>query len=308
MRAESSVACPDNSISKEYEKAKIRVLRDPDVVDYLRGKPKERYELNLEFRRVKSKTVCNVSQIRDSSKKGYRRFVDLQLRAIDDTIAHYSVLDDGDTDGERPALLCKYMPEGHAVDNVLASKASFGSIRKYRRDDKWECTLPIDPESDIDGFFDVIQARIMKTILMEHHLDIGSVWDKVQDIMGNCYFVGCFSEGKNPEYMWNKYAPEGGICVWFRPDYSNLHKVIYSPFLARADDLRRRNRELMYRMAKEEYDTVQPEFESLVKEIIDLSILSFYTKKPANDKDDEWRILLPSVDDSEIKEDKDGYN
>lgn|GEM_PF-3680356 len=68
--------------------------------------------------------------------------------------------------------------------------------------------------------------------------------------------------------------------------------------------------ELMKRLALENYEDVYPEMESITKELVNLSILSFYTKKPVNDNDldSEWRMVVPAPKDKrEIRIDDDGF-
>ena len=113
--------------------------------------------------------------------KGYKRLVDSRLQSLGDTAeqyarSHSTIMFDG-----KPSLLCKYMPKGHAVDNILHSETKYGSIGEYRRDDGMECVLPIAPEMKTSEFIDVVRARIVKSMLKEQGIDILSIWDRVQD-------------------------------------------------------------------------------------------------------------------------------
>ncbi|WII08080.1 hypothetical protein PED39_02465 [Methanomassiliicoccales archaeon LGM-RCC1] len=170
-----------------------------------------------------------------------------------------------------------------------------------------ECKLPIAPEMNTNDFLDVVRARILKAMLEEQNLDIISIWNSVQDAMENNVFIGSFSDGNNPEYMWHEYAKDDGVCVWFEPDYTKLKLVVYSDYLAKADDLREKYGQMMLRIAKEGFDSIKDDLESSTKEIINLSHMSFYTKKPEFDKETEWRQLVSCSDPSRIKLDEDGY-
>jgi hypothetical protein len=166
--------------------------------------------------------------------------------------------------------------------------------------------IPIAPESHTNDFFDVVRARIIKGMLEEHDIDIVSIWNKVQNIMERHYFIGCVSDGSFPDHMWHKYAMDDGACVWFEPDYAKLKKIIYEEYLAKADDLRKKYSELMIRIATSKYEEISKELESLTKELIDLSVASFYTKKPDNYEDTEWRQIVVCSSDADIIEDGDG--
>ena len=297
----------DDTIRKEFNKARRLVLQDPEVKDYLRRKPITRTKVLIAFWRINPTTRKNLKEIKERSVKGYKRLVDNQMQSLDETVEQYakshSTLPFSDI---KPPILCKYMPKDYAVENIINSVAKFGSVGEYRKDDDMECRLPIAPEMSTDEFLDVVRARILNSMLEEQGLDILSIWNRVQDAMENNVFIGCFSDGKNPDYMWHKYAEDEGVCVWFEPDYSKLKVIVYSDYLAKADDLRGKYDKLMLRIAKEGFESFKGELESLTKEIINLSYMSFYTKMPDNDKDTEWRQLVTCSDPSRIKLDDDG--
>jgi len=233
-------------------------------------------------------------------------------RQINDTrfITNSSANLKSDFDFDRPVLLCKCMSKGFAVSNVINQQFKYGSIGEYRVDDPMECVIPISPEENFDDVFEVVQARILKGLLEEQHLDIKGIWDQHQQKMCDDYFIGCFSDGQYQDHLWEKYAHGDGICVWFEPDYSQIYRVNYTHYHAKADDLRHRYMELMKRLALENYEDVYPEMESITKELVNLSILSFYTKKPVNDNDldSEWRMVVPAPKDKrEIRIDDDGF-
>ncbi len=299
---------PDDTIRQEFKKARGRVMRDPDVREYLHRRPIVWTKLRIAFWRINPTASKNLKEIKDRSVKGYKRLVDAQIQSLDDTVEQYakshSTLYYSE---EKPALLCKYMPKGHAVDNILNSVTKFGSVGEYRREDHMECKLPIAPEMNTNDFLDVVRARILKAMLEEQNLDIISIWNSVQDAMENNVFIGSFSDGNNPDYMWHEYAKDDGVCVWFEPDYTKLKLVVYSDYLAKADDLREKYGQMMLRIAKEGFDSIKDDLESSTKEIINLSHMSFYTKKPVFDKETEWRQLVSCSDPSRIKLDEEGY-
>ena len=298
----------DDTIRQEFKKARGRVMYDPDVRQYLHGKPIVRAKLHIAFWRINPTTNSNLKEIKNKSLVGYKRLVDTQIKSLDKTAEEFAKSHSTIRfSGEKPILLCKYMPKGHAVENILDSVTKFGSIGEYRQDDEMECKLPIAPEMKIDEFFDVIRARILKSMLEEKKIDILSIWNNVQNHMENSIFIGSFSDGSNPEHMWHKYAKDDGVCVWFEPDYSKLKIIVYSDYLAEADDLRQRYSDMMLRIAKEGFDSLKDDLESLTKEIINLSYMSFYTKRPDLDKETEWRQLVPCNDPSRIKLDEKGY-
>lgn len=308
MRKGSRISVEDDTVRQELMKARYRVMSDPDVRQYLHKKPGAGLILRVVFWRVGPTAVANVKELKEKSMKGYKRLVDSRLQSLGDTAeqyarSHSTIMFDG-----KPLLLCKYMPKGHAVDNILHSETKYGSIGEYRRDDGMECVLPIAPEMKTSEFIDVVRARIVKSMLEEQGIDILSIWDRVQDSMEDNFFIGSFSDGSNPEYMWHKYANDDGVCVWFEPDYSKLKVIVYSDYLAEADKLREDYSEMMLRLAKEGFGTIKGDIESLTKEIIDLSYMSFYTKKPDFDKETEWRELVPCADPSRIRMDDEGHN
>ncbi len=298
----------DDTIRKEFKKARCRVMRDPDVREYLHNRPIVWTNIRIAFWRINPTASKNLKEIKDRGVRGYKRLVDEQILSLDDTVKQFakshSTLDYCD---EKPSLLCKYMPKGHAVNNILSSVTKFGSVGEYRRDDDMECKLPIAPEMNTDDFLDIVRARILKAILEEQNLDIISIWNNVQDMMENNIFIGSFSDGKNPEYMWHKYAKDDGVCVWFEPDYTKLKLVVYSDYLAEADNLRNQYSQMMLRIAKDGFDSFKDDLESSTREIVSLSHMSFYTKKPEFDKETEWRQLVSCSEPSKIKLDEDGY-
>lgn len=306
MSKQTTITYPDDSVDRLFRKVKARVLKDPDIVALLHRRPDYRFRIWVEFRKCKSRIINNVGQIKKAKSKSYKRLVD---RQISDTrfITDSSADPQSDFDSDRPVLLCKCMPKDYAVSNVINQQFKYGSIGEYRVDDPMECTIPIAPEEKFDDVFEVVQARILKGILEEQHLDIKGIWDQHQKKMCESYFIGCFSDGQYQDHLWEKYAHGDGICVWFEPDYSQIYKVNYNHYHAKADDLRHRYTELMKRLALEDYEDVFPDLESITKELVNLSILSFYTKKPVNDNDldSEWRMVVPAPrNKNEIKIDK----
>ena len=307
MKKDSRIVSSDDTIRKEFNKARRLVLQDSDVKDYLRRKPITRTKVLIAFWRINPTTRRNLKEIKEKSIKGYKRLVDNQIQSLDMTVERYarshSTIPYSDI---KPVLLCKYMPKDFAVSNIIHSEAKYGSVGEYRKDDDMECRLPIAPEMNTDEFLDVVRARILKSMLEEQCLDMLSIWNRVQDAMENNVFIGCFSDGKNPDHMWQKYAKENGVCVWFEPDYSKLKVIVYSDYLAEADNLREKYDKMMLRIAKEGFDSFKDELESLTEEIINLSYMSFYTKRPDYDKETEWRQLTSCNDPSRIMLDEDG--
>ena len=303
-RSGTKVNPTDDLIRREFKKARCRLLKDPDVKQYLRKNPIARVRLMIVFFRI-GPTVCtNTKILKEKSVSGYRHLVNERLDSMDEVTERYAKSHSTIDFKGKPNLLCKYMPIDHAVDNVLNSNTKFGSIGGYRCKEPMECKLPIAPEMKVDEFMDVVRARIYKTILADNGLDINSTWVRVQDSLEKNFFVGCFSDGANHEHMWHEYAKDRGVCVWFEPDYSKLNVITYSDYLAEADALRVRYDQMMFRLAKEHFDDVKDDFINLMKEVIDLSYMSFYTKKPDFDKETEWRQIVSCIDESRIKLDE----
>ncbi len=308
MEKGPKVILSDDTIGKVFKKARAHILRDPDVKLYLRRKPIAKARLLITLWRINPIAISNIKEIKDRCLKSYKHLVDTQMETLGETAEQYAKSHSTlKFNGVRPTLLCKYMPKGHATDNLLNAVTKYGSIGEYRRDDMMECKLPVAPEMKTDEFFEVIQARVLKSVLEEKNIDILSIWNKIQDDMENCFFIGSFSDGEKSEHMWHEYAKDDGVCVWFEPDYSKLKVIVYSDYLAEADDLRHRYTDMMLRIANDNYETLKDDLESLTKEIINLSYMSFYTKKPGFDKETEWRHLVLCNDPSRIELDKDGF-
>ena len=141
-------------------------------------------------------------------------------------------------------------------------------------------------------------ARVVKSTLEEHGIGLESTWDEVQDQFEKDYYVGCFTDGENADYMWKEYVSGDGVCIWFVPDYSRVHRIVYDDYLADADDLRNKYRVILYRAAVEEYKSFHQDFSDVVRESVNLSIMSFFTKKPSYEKEREWReVVTPSPGD-----------
>ena len=71
---------------------------------------------------------------------------------------------------------------------------------------------------------------------------------------------------------------------------------MYSKSLADAAQLRKEFRDISYRIAKESYDDVAPDFSHLVSRMIDLSILSCYSKDSVFRPEAEWRHIIHRSD------------
>ena len=246
----------------------------------------------------------NLRKIKARSRDGYRHLIETELKNLDATIARYSSGNGAAASGGKLPLLCKYVNKDYAIKDVRTGQIKFGSVREYRHGDGMECTLPILPESRYDDLLATIQANIIREIMEEQNLDIGYVYSRFQDrIQDNC-FIGCFSDGSNPEYMWTKYADSNGICIWFEPDDPYLVRITYAEYLEKASDLRRRYQDLMYRIATDRDESVFKDLDDLTREFIDLSIMSFYTKGPDYMDEAEWRIIVPCNDKNLIMTDE----
>ena len=138
-------------------------------------------------------------------------------------------------------------------------------------------------------------------------MDLKSRWESLQDSLNDCFFIGCFSDGSNPEYMWKKYSHDNGVCVWFEPDYSVLRRIVYEDYLLESDHLRRKYNDLMYRLSVENYSVVEDDIKNAVEELVNLSIMSFYTKKPEFFKESEWRAVIPKSPGMIVRKDNDGF-
>lgn len=142
-------------------------------------------------------------------------------------------------------------------------------------------------------------ARVVKSTLEEQGADLESIWDGTQNRLENDYFVGCFTDGENADHMWREYALGDGICIWFEPDYSKIHRIIYADYLAKADELRDEYRAILYRAATERYESFHQDFSEAVRESVNLSMLSCFTKKLPFVGEREWReVVLSSCGDS----------
>ena len=290
------------SIYKDMKKAKYRVMSDPEIVSMFRGQKYLKVKQRTAFRKSKDTVAENTRFLKKNSKKSYRRLVESCLRSIDEIINSYSSsLSQIESSLDKPSVLYKFMPQEYATDNILSSSCSFGSVGLYRQNDRFECTLPISSEMDVDQQFDRINARIIHETFRDEKLDVHSVWDKVQDVLEKTYYIGCFTDGKYPEKMWHDYANDDGVCVQFVPDYTDLHRVVYADYLAEAGHLRKHFMDMMIRLSKERYQDLIQDLEDLVRKNIELSIMSFFTKKPQYDEETEWRILVPSDTDNNTK-------
>lgn len=182
MASKRRASLPEDNIRKVYKNARRRVMSDPDVLEYIHRRPFLKQRLIFIFWRTSPTVITNVKLMKDKSIKEYKQLVKYQINMLDDTIENYaksnSVLP---FNIEKPRLLCKYMPKGHAVSNICKSETKFGSVGDYRRDDITECALPIAPEMNTDEFLDIVGAKVLKLILEEQNLDIKSIWNNVQD-------------------------------------------------------------------------------------------------------------------------------
>ena len=85
-----------------------------------------------------------------------------------------------------------------------------------------------------------------------------------------------------------------------------MNRIVYSEYLAKADDLRESYYKMMFRLTKEEFSSLKDDLVSMMEEAIKLTYMSFYTKDPKYGKETEWRLVVPCNDTSRIKQNKDG--
>lgn len=123
----------DVMISKEYEKARNRVLSDPEVISLCKTHPMLKIRLLPRLFRFKGRMIKNTSTIRDNSMNGYRRILEEQINNIDSVIDSFaSDLDHQTSRAEKPALLCKYVTKEYASKCVFESAVRYSSVGYYR--------------------------------------------------------------------------------------------------------------------------------------------------------------------------------
>ncbi len=256
-------------------------MSDPEVAEIRRRDPVLDNKLRHALFRNRINIIRNSNAIRNGSRQGYERILRRQTGNLDSVIeSFFSKTDEFESDRGKPSLLCKFMPKEHAVKSIFDSTSRYSSVGYYRQNnDMFECTIPIEPESCPQEQFASVMSRIVEAVLEERGMDIGSTWDKIQSLIERDYFVGCFTDGKSPDHMWREYARGDGVCIWFEPDYSKIHRILYQDYLASADELRVGYRQMFSRIGTEEQDSFWQDLGDLTRDVIDLAIMSFYTKK-----------------------------
>jgi uncharacterized OsmC-like protein len=82
----------DDTIEKEFKKAKYRVMNDPDIVERLHGNHVEKEKINKAFKKMKRKICSNIKKIKKHSNSGYSQFVKNRLKFLDNSIDLYSAI------------------------------------------------------------------------------------------------------------------------------------------------------------------------------------------------------------------------
>ncbi len=219
MKKQTTITTSDTTLLQEFKKARYLVMRDPDVKQYLRRNPSVEKELRTALWRSNNLACTNLKIIKDNGIEKYQQLVKKQFDSLNSTTEYYAKFHSKiPCSGEKPTLLCKYMPKGHAVENIQYSRTKYASVKEYRISDNKECRLPIDPETSKEEFMDIIGAKILGEVLKEKNLDLISIWNRIQEETENGLFVGCFTDGTYSDHMWKEYAKGDGACVWFRPE------------------------------------------------------------------------------------------
>ena len=156
--------------------------------------------------------------------------------------------------------------------------------------------------------FDSIEADILIDSLKEEGLSFDILFSKINSVVENDFFIGCYTDNTDPEYMWQEYAQDDGICIELETTGLRIYKVLYKDYLEQYRVLIDQYRKLMVEISLKQFEDLKSQLKEMIEKIMVLTFLCFYRKNETGNypKEGEWREIIPRTENLVIKKTPDG--
>jgi len=191
----------------------------------------------------------------------------------------------------KPEKLFKYVSYKWALDTVRGSYLHCGTAEYYRQKDETENKAFVGKPKVTDDFYQLVLSEVLSKLMEKRKIDMDEKEGQIQKFLDQLYFIGCLSEERDSQALWNKFGDQG-VCIEIDPADLNVHKITYNDNPIDPDYSSSVFRKLSNEIEFKSRQEVARKFDYVLRMNANMGLLNRYRKDDRWSYESEWRLLV----------------